>query len=101
MTVVRMWETRLEPAGIGAFWSAVGSTWDEMTACDGFVSGEAFESAAGEPRAVIITRWRDAAAAGAAAGWEAALDALSARPGFGWFFDSVPLPEALGNADGR
>ena len=100
-----MWETRLDPAGIGAFWSAVGSTWHEMTSYDGFVGGEAFESAAGEPRAVIITRWRDVVAAAAAAEWEGALDALSARPGYGWFFDSVPLPDSSantsGNADGR
>ena len=101
MTVVRMWETRLDPAGNAAFWSAVGSTWHEMTSYDGFVGGEAFESAAGEPRAVIITRWRDEAAAGAAAGWEATLDALSARTGYGWLFDTVALPASSGNADDR
>ena len=96
-----MWETRLDPAGTGAFWSAVGSTWHEMTSYDGFLGGEAFQSAAGEPRAVVITRWRDAPAAGAAAGWEVHLDALSARPGYGWFFDSVPLPDSPANADDR
>lgn len=94
MSVVRMWETRLEPAGAEVFWSTVRSTWEELTSYDGCLGGELFESAGGEARAVVITRWRDTAAAEAARSWEAALDAHSARPGYGWFFATVELPES-------
>lgn len=76
-----------------AFWAAVRASWGQLTSYDGFLGGEAFASAAPDPRAVVITRWRDESGAAPAAAWEAALDAHTARPGHGWFFTPVALAD--------
>jgi heme-degrading monooxygenase HmoA len=91
MTVVRMWETRLDAAGVERFWSAVRATWSDLSSYDGFLGGEAFAAATDEHRAVVLTRWRDEPAAAPITGWESALDVHTLRPGHGWYFSPVAL----------
>ena len=93
MTVVRMWETRLDAAGVEPFWTAVRGTWRVLSSYDGFLGGEAFAAATDEHRAVVLTRWRDEQAADPMTGWESALDVHTARPGHGWFFAPMPLSD--------
>ncbi|MCU1677057.1 MAG: hypothetical protein JWM93_1815 [Frankiales bacterium] len=87
-----MWETRLDADGVEGFWSDLRRTWQVLASYDGFLGGESFASAAGEDRAVVLTRWRAEVDAGAITEWEAALDVHAARPGHGWFFTPVVVP---------
>jgi heme-degrading monooxygenase HmoA len=97
MTIVRMWEIRLEPGDEESFWPALRQEWDGLASSAGFLGGEVFAATGDVPRAVVLSRWADEHSAQAATAFEAALDGHGARPGHGWLF----LPVAVGGEDPR
>ena len=92
VTVARMWESRLVEERVAAFFAHVaGVAWPTLTALPGFAGGEVYRSMDGEPRAVLVTRWADAAAAAAAVAVESALGAFCAREPHAWQFAQLDL----------
>lgn len=95
-----MWEARVRPGAQDELVALIRRHWTALSQVDGFVSGELYRSDDGEPRLVLVTRWRDEAALAAAAGpgWRATAvplpgeEPLHARPPHVWHFTAVPLP---------
>jgi quinol monooxygenase YgiN len=92
MTIARMWESRLVPDHATAFVEHLAAVaWPALRAAPGFVGGEAYRSSDGELRAVLVTRWTDAASAAAAVEVEGGLAAYCARDPHAWQFEQLDL----------
>jgi heme-degrading monooxygenase HmoA len=92
MTIARMWESRLDPERAADFVTHLRLVvWPALQGADGFVGGETYRSDDGELRAVLVTRWTDAASAAAAVAVESGLAAYCARDPHAWQFEQLDL----------
>lgn len=110
MAVARMWESRLLPGAAEGFLAHLAAVaWPAFAAAPGFAGGEVYRSAEasgvraapGGPagadqadRAVVVTRWADAAAAAAGEEVERGLAPFCAREPHAWVFAQVELAPA-------